>query len=731
MAIIERISPARATEAATEGVDIVELLAILRGRWRIILAYALAALVIAGVYVLVAPKLYTATTSILIDVRARTPLGSDPALLTPSSPDSVLVESQVKVISSDAVLRRVAEAEKLGDDPEFVPTSGGFVSTLIGMAGIGGPRAPADDRAGRAASALARVMVVKRSERTYVMDVEITTRDPQKSARLANAIAAAYMADQQDGKVEGVRRNGEALRKRLAELQTRVQDAENKAEAYRQQNRIFNANGKLVSDQELSDAATALIQAKTKTADAKSRREQIEKIIASGRVPDAVNDVLRSPTMDRLRGQYADIVRQEANYRATLGARHPAYIEVQTQLHDIGALIGAEVRRISAAVGNEYDAARANEANVDRQVEGLKRGAASTNTALIRMRELDRDVDASRQAYEKFLRAREALTDDTVDSLTARVIAPAQAAASPSSPKTFPVLVLALMAGFSLGVAHAFLDEYRSRRSAPLPAMPRTASAFPRGLERIGVFPAVRAPALGRFAAWRKSAPGQPPAAEQILHAPPPSYALAARGLYESVTHLLEARETHHGTPMLLVTSVEAGDGKTSVAVNLARAAAQTGERVLLIDGNAERPRLSHLIAPDEPPNLVDLGGAMRLIYRVPGASDDDLSVVPIMASEARVVDRLLRNDRLPILDGIDGHFDLVIVDGDVWGADATMDFAAEAASLVLIVAGDEARLARAVRQFARICEPDVVARTIAVVSGADIPSTVETRRAA
>src|SRR5436305_1299210 len=83
---------------------------------------------------------------------------------------------------------------------------------------------------GRARAAFSRLVSVKRSERTYVIDVDVSTTDPQKSARLANDVADAYLADQQDAKSDVVNRDSVWLKQRVADLQERVREADNKVQ---------------------------------------------------------------------------------------------------------------------------------------------------------------------------------------------------------------------------------------------------------------------------------------------------------------------------------------------------------------------------------------------------------------------------------------------------------------------------------------------------------------------
>ena len=686
---------------AEGGANLRELIAILGKRKRSIAVATVLATALAAAYLMVAATAYTATTSILIDARSRTPLGVEPTSANTNAPDTALIESQVRLIASDTVLRRVVEKEGLADEA----AKPGLLASLLGRSElVPGSQATAskEQRITLAIAALTRSVIVKRSERTYVIDVDVSASDPQKAARLANAVAAAYIADQADAKAQAAQRDSAALNARLSDLGKRLADAENRLTAYKQQHQIFDANGKRISEQELGEGATALAVARTKTADSKSRFDQIQRIIASGRPADAVPEALKSGLIDRLRGQFADVARQEANLRTTLGDRHPALIETQNQLRQVRSLITDELKRIAAGAGNDYQSARSNEATIEKQVESLKKTSTIASQASVELRELEHDVDSSRTVYDKFLRARETVGESGLDGPVARVIAPAVAPLAASAPKTVTILGLALASGLFGGIGHAFWREYLE--AAPVPQLAKPVPATPAPV------PAPVRAWLPQWARRRRQAllPAAPPVAAPSVAAPaatvPPAGELqpvevrlpatatspdAAARLYAGLADNQSYRQGN--TPLtLLVTSLVAQTGKTRAAMALARAAAATGVRVLVIDASQHAPALAAFIPSELQPDLIDLMGTMRLCYDLP----DQISIVPIIAGEGMIVRRLMRREATRVIDGITGHFDVVVLDGGTIGDDGNLAMVAQAADSV-VLATNEPRPAR------------------------------------
>src|SRR5208337_1617593 len=93
---------------------------------------------------------------------------------------------------------------------------------------------------------------------------------------------------------------------------------------------------------------------------------------------------------------------------------------------------------------SEYESARANEEALARNLETLKHNAITTNEAIVTLRELERDVQASRAVYESFLvRARETGEQERVDTKNIRVIS----RADPPLRRSFPPSNLLLAVG--------------------------------------------------------------------------------------------------------------------------------------------------------------------------------------------------------------------------------------------------------------------------------------------
>ncbi len=662
--------------ASLPPIDVQKIWSILwRGKTTILLS-TVVAVGLAALFVLLVPHKYTATTQILIDPTDLRAVQNDIAPTIPQSDAAVLqVESQARVIASDNILRRVVASEGLDHDPEFMRGA---------LAQQYGPLA--------ALSELQKHLQVKRSERTYVVDVSVTSEDPAKAARIANAIAQTYLTEQTEVRSNAARQISQSLTGRLKELQTRVRDAEQKVEAYKASHNIVGANGELVNEQQLTNLNSQLSLARARTSEAKARLDQVESVLHSKTPIGAFPEAVQSQTISLLRSQYAEIMRRDAEQKSSLGERHPAVIEIEAQGARLQKLIEDEVTRIAQSDRAEYERAKADEDMLSRQVDALKNTAVSTNESLVGLRELERDVQASRAVYESFLvRSRETGEQEQVDTKNIRIISKADRPIYRSSPPPSLVLGLAAMLlGFASGVGIVIMQG-STEDAAPRPAKTRSN-------------PQAKTPAnfgrLGAFAKKLWETPEPPPAITVLatlpnvdiafgldaVEDPHSRFAREIQKVYEAV----RASHKKRGNPSVLVVAADDEDDTASVALMLAAAAAAT-QRVLLIDTDLKRRTLSAIDADESEAGLVDVAvGRLELSDVIVRDRDTNVNLLPFVSPNSRRDRRISDAD---IKDAFDKtkRFDMVIVAAvDVARDPSARFFAGLVDHIVLVARADE-----------------------------------------
>jgi uncharacterized protein involved in exopolysaccharide biosynthesis/Mrp family chromosome partitioning ATPase len=624
-------------------IDFGRILLVIRRRIKLIASTTGVALGTALTFMMLATPQYTAVTQILIhpsDLRVVEKELTAPSQI--SDAGTVQVESQVRVITSDNVLRWVVQHERLDRDSEF--TGGTSILRTVLMivtAPLGlNRRVGHSDPTLQAINELRRRMFVRRAERTYVVDIGVTTNDPAKSTRIANAVTQAYLLEQTAARSESAKQASDSLLARLSELKRRVRDAEDRVEKFKSTHSIVGAGGVLVNEQQLSELNNQLSSARARTSDAKARFEQIQRLQRSGAEVGAIAEAVQSQTIAALRSQYADVMRRVAELTTQLGPRHPAIGDIQAQAQGLRRLINDEVNRIGQAVRNEYERAQANEQALARQLEALKQTAFSTNESLVALRELEREVQASRAIYETFLsRARETGEIGQLDTRNVRVISPADIPLQRSWPPSFMMVSLAaIFLGAAIGGGWVLLRDSRDADVAPVPTV--------RPIPDLPVLAALR----------------QSDLKQRLLafHAPGSGFATEIRRL----SLMLDMAGGGDSGKSVLIAALDDDDELASaVALNLAAVAA-ADERVLLIDADVNRRTIGTMLRDWPKGGLVDVAlDRMPLTDAVVRDDRTQISLLPLVSPMTRR-HRVVTPTDIKVAFDRTQRFDLVVVAG-------------------------------------------------------------------
>jgi uncharacterized protein involved in exopolysaccharide biosynthesis len=683
--------------AAMPTVDVGELARIAARRLRLLLPCLAIAGAIALAYIALTPSRYAATMSILVDPRERVPVGLD-AQPMPQTPDIALVESEMSILASRAVLRRVAEAQDLADDPEFRPgLIGLFVGNLTSLW-----RAPAGDPDARLEAVIAALgdrISVKRSERNYIANVEVRAATPAKAERLAQGLAAAFFAEQAALSDQVVAKQSAWLDARIAELQPRAEEAERRAQAYRKANAIVLSDGRISPEQQLKDANDALVAARGKRGEVEAAAEQVKAALASSAAGgEGVAEALHSPVIEKLRADQAALARDEAYELSTLGPRHPSYLTTRAQLQSVQAQIDAEIKRIRSASERDLKAARAAEQEAAKLVASLEATNQQFGDRRIELDRLNAEAAALRGAYEKALSARENVRRDIVESPHSAVVDPPAARPGRVSPRVGLALFLALVGALNLWLVAVFAAEYRDRRRGPAaatttpppaPVAPPTSAtpASPAAAASAPTREALR-PVSGPFAI-DLAAPAFAPriaeddesdcdaalaAAEAAMTADAP-YAAAIGALRDRLTERL-ADGAH--APVVAIVARARGDGASTVALSLAHALSAAGRRALLVDCDHRRPTLS-AYARRLRKVIVDSPGQIASILRRDAANGGEALILPLGGPGPTALTARLH-----------ARFDWIVLDcGPLAGADALLAHEKTADAVVIIDAAE------------------------------------------
>jgi Uncharacterized protein involved in exopolysaccharide biosynthesis len=492
-------------------------------RW---IAIAVVALTVIAVYSL--PTLYSTSAVVMLDQRKNTVADASSVLSAlPTDPSSV--QNQIQVLSSRDLAMKVIAKLHLETDPEFNPALGGGKALDLNPLHLLRPAAApwaGDTNDGIVSAFLSRLDVSQLGVSTSI-EVAFKSADPQKAARIANALAESYTNDQVSVKVGAARKASQWLSDRVHQLAGEVQQQEAAIQLYKAENDLVeSAPGNSLVDQQLMAINTQLVTAQSDLAEKKAAYDRVAALSKTGNSADTTQ-VVNSKMIGDLRAQEGELVRQEADLAARYGPNHPKMVAIQNARRDLAAKISREVDGIAGSMQSELEVAKAHVGAIEASLSRTTREARKENVARIKLNALEANLASTRTIYENFVQRLRAVQDqDDIQIPEARVISSAPVPASPASPKRALFIGASIPAGILFGILIALiLERFGMARPAEVPAI-----AVPARFPQIDLT-APRQPAQPAPAALQAGQMANPQPADASFAMPPfaaPAFATPA-----------------------------------------------------------------------------------------------------------------------------------------------------------------------------------------------------------
>jgi capsular exopolysaccharide family len=550
---------------------------------------------------------YTGTTQILIDTKEPKIATSLEEVISESTPDKEAINSQIAVLKSWNLGEKIVDDYQLTRDPEFnaalrppsalqIAVQGvrSFIVDLIPPDLLAKPDDGEDKSTQEhndTVSAFIDDIAVTMVGQSRVIQIDFEAEDSAKAAKLANAIADAYLLSNLEAKYDATRRANQWLSSKLDDIRQKVSESDAAVEAYRQRAGLLRAaaTGSTLISQQVTDLNAQLIGARADRAAAEARLDQVKQAIKSANGAETLADVLGSPIIVDIVRQETEVKRRIAELADELGDRHPRMISARNELSDVQAKARIEVNKIIKKLENEAGIARAREASLQRSLTQLEGKLAQANSAEVQLRALEQDAEANKTTLQQFLsRASDlsAQSDLSAHDISARVIARATPPTKPSSPRKVLILAVVLVLSTAIAVLLAFALETLDRgfRSGD-----QVEDAT--GVRTLGLVPALTT---------SKRKAGGPE--NYIVDNPSSMFAESIRSVYTSV--LISYSRPAPRT--VLVTSSQPKEGKSTICACLARMCAISGKKTIVVESDLRRPSVHKLMGVPQVPGLVE-----------------------------------------------------------------------------------------------------------------------------
>jgi len=660
--IIERSQIIQRQEEQNDEIDLLKLWnTVWHRKWSIITLVVVVTMV-AILAVFAITPIYRAAATLLIEQKTAKVVSIEQVYGLDGA-GSEYLQTQFELLKSRALAERVVRQLNLTTHPEFDPRQ--QPKPLIDIKGLladlnlnkAVPLTLPEDLEDEAAATEAEIfdevtkefmerISIQPQGKSQLVKVQVDMADARMAAKAANALSTGFIESQLEATMEMSATATSWMNGRLGELRSKLKEAEDRLQAYREQENLVDIGGAgsvtSISTAELNLTSERMIDARRQRAEAESQYRQVQAMRSGGWERLAsVPAVLGNPLIQQFK---ADEARAKAKFEELsrrYGARHPAMDAARSDLQAASASLRSQVEQVVAGIERTYQLAVANEGSLRSSFNANKAQIQDISRKEFKLRELQREVDTNRALYDTFMtRLKETTATSDLDSANARVVDPAVLPTEPLKPKKALIVVIAaLLAGF-VGVGLTLLLE----------ALNNTFKSTEQVESRLNI------PVLGILPLVKQSERSQ--LARMFNKGEDKSFAESIRTIRTGVV-LSGIDEPHK---VLVVTSSIPGEGKSTVSVNLAFALGQM-ERVLLIDADLRRPTLAKSFEfPVGTPGLANLiAGTAKLedcIKQVEGIDMLSAGTVPPNPLELLSSPRFAKAIEL-----LKGKYDRIVID--------------------------------------------------------------------
>lgn len=679
----EQIPPSGPSNAGEESLK--SLLMVLRKRIWWIGGVALAGLGLAALVCIFLPRQYTGIATIQVGKGQVTDFSVGSGAASAGHPDDLKTQmaTPLGILQNDSIALAVVNDLRLQNYRPFIVRP-----TLIGWldgsnARIAAERGRTLDEAPvtreRILKAFAKKLEVRNIPDTRLITVSFMNPDPKLAADIANDLVTQYIRF--EARAPSTSQASIALTSQLNELKDKVESSQTRLAAYEKETglntMLLSSLGQVGSAGGAThipalDKLDTLNQALTAAESNRVAKEAIYHLtqtenpevvvgLGSSSLPGVAGSAVVAQgsgleALQNLRQQQATLRLAYADQVTKYGAKNPRLVQIGSQLSDLNLQISEELQRINKRAKNEYVLARQNEDAIRGSYNAQQATAGKLNESAVQLQVLAQEATASRQLYDGLYgKLQEANVQAGLRATNIGVADPARPGATPTRPQPPLYLVIGLATGLLFGVSSAFVLEHMDDTvktplqlgsSVHLPVL----ASIPQYHQ-----PAQLASSGDTFDVEKTSE------SSLLITRPKSSIAEAYRALRTAILFSSANRPLH----TLLVTSPLVGDGKTSVAYNVAIAFAYTGRQVCLVDADMRNPHLHHLFGVEKLPGLTDILESDHPVDQVmhQHASISNLTLLPAGSTSPMSAELLGSRKFEDLLHALKQKYDLVILD--------------------------------------------------------------------
>ena len=604
-----------------------------RRRWRI-LSFVFACVVATLIISSRLTPIFESTATVDIDRQAPPGVIGQEALRASANDADQFLATQIKLIQSDAVLRPIAQKYKLLEHERQ------FENTNL---------TPAEAEQG---PIVLKKLSVFRPPNTYLLLIGYRSPNARLAAEVANGIANSYLEHTYNIRIRSSANLTSFMEKQLDELRAKMEASTQRLLAFERELNVINP------EEKTNILSARLLQLNTEWTNAQAdrvRKEAAFNSTKSGSL-EAAQVSTQGEALKKLGEQYADAQVKFAEAKLHYGPHHPEYKKASSQVSEILLQLDKAKQNIAQRVEIEYRQAVNREAMLQNGVAQTKNEFDRLNARSVEYQTLKREADADKKLYDELVRKiKEAGINASFQNSAIRIADVARPGLKPVFPDIKLNVFLAFLFSSLIAVGAAVLSDALDKTIRDPEQVVRLLNS-----QVIGSLPTVKT--------WRgRIGPVANGPESNALVRVGDSAEQSGTGYGEAIRTLRNSillTDFDRRMRSLLITSASPGEGKSTVAANLAATHAGQKQRTLLIDGDLRRPSVHRRF------NLIRAAGLSNVLVTdlpwkqavIKSGQLPDLDILPAGPPSRRASD-LMGRGLIEILDQASSDYDLIVLD--------------------------------------------------------------------